>query len=337
MYEGFFDLRERPFDLTPNPRFLVFTEPHREVLSNLEYAIASRKGLTLVIGEAGSGKTTLIRAVLERQPEQVHVVQLSNPTLSRAEFVQTLAQRFGLSPRAAESKAALLEELEAVLLARRARQEVTVLIVDEAQSTPGELLEEIRLLANMDADRENLMSVILAGQPELADRLAQPGLRQLNQRIALRCNLRALTADETARYIAGRIAAAGGVGFKIFTREAVALIHQASAGLPRTVSVLADNSLLGGFAAGMRPVQSGIVREICRDFGLLVADRADEKRPAPRQMEGSILKLNDRHESSLESSGPADTSGATTEAEQDVKPRTGWLPMWGRRRRVLGN
>ncbi len=268
MYEQFFGFRERPFDLSPDPRFLVLTDSHREVLSNLEYAVVSRKGMTLVVGEAGSGKTTLIRTVLGRQPEQVHGVHLHNPTLTRDEFVEILSEKFELSEAAARSKPVMLAELEALLVERRAKGEWTVLIVDEAQSLPLDLLEEIRLLGNIEMDDHKLFSVILAGQPELAIRLEQPQLRQLKQRIALRCELRALTPRETETYIVGRIAAAGGLGRLVFTREAVAAIHEAAAGIPRTVSVLADNALLGGFAAGVKPVNTRIVREVCHDFHL---------------------------------------------------------------------
>jgi len=266
MYEAFFGLAERPFDLTPDPRFLVLTDSHREVLSNLEYGIASRKGVTVVVGEAGSGKTTLIRTVIARQPQRVLSVHINNPTLTRHEFVETLASKFGLSDRAVASKASMLAELETLLRARNARGETTVLIVDEAQSLSLELLEEIRLLANTETDHEKLLPVILAGQPELADRLNEQALRQLKQRVALRCELRPMSDRETAAYIAGRIAIAGGTASQVFTREAVSMMHQASSGVPRLVSVLADNALLGGFARGQKPVTSEIVREVCRDF-----------------------------------------------------------------------
>ena len=266
MYEAFFGLRERPFDLTPNPRFLVLTEPHQEALSNLEYGIGSRKGMTLLIGEAGSGKTTIVRAAIERQRRRVHCVHLHNPTLSRSEFVQMLSARFGLSERAAGSKTFMLLELEALLRRRRDEDETTVLIVDEAQSLPLELLEEVRLLANIETNDDKLVSVIIAGQPELADRLNEDSLRQLKQRIALRCDLRPLTLQETVKYVAGRIRAAGGKGADLFTMEAVTLIHEQSRGLPRTISVIADNALLGGFAAGARPVGRQVVWEVCRDF-----------------------------------------------------------------------
>jgi general secretion pathway protein A len=170
----------------------------------------------------------------------------------------------------------MLLELEELLKKRHELGETTVLIVDEAQSLPLELLEEIRLLANIETDYEKLLSVIIAGQPELATRLNDQALRQLKQRVALRCQLRPLTLQETAGYIAGRIRAAGGVGAQVFTREAVALIHEHAQGIPRTISVIADNALLGGFAAGQRPVGSQIVRDVCRDFDIASAMGAPE-------------------------------------------------------------
>lgn len=271
MYEEFFGLTERPFDLTPSPKFLVLTESHREALRNLEYGIGSRKGITLLIGDAGAGKTTVIRAAIEKLPTHVHTVHLSNPTLSRPEFVETLAAKFDLSSAASQSKAVMLAELEALLLRRREAGESSVMIVDEAQSLPLDLLEEVRLLANIETDSEKLLSVIIAGQPELATRLNQPELRQLKQRVALRCELRPLQRAETEAYIAGRIRAAGGIGARIFTREAVAVIHDGAQGLPRTVNVIADNALLGGFAAGQKPVGTDIVMDVCRDFDLTSA------------------------------------------------------------------
>lgn len=279
MYEAFFGLRERPFDLTPNPRFLVLTESHREVLLNLEYGIASRKGITLLIGEAGSGKTTVIRAAMERQPVKVHCVHLHNPTLSKHEFNEMLAAQFGLSAEAVRSKAAMLGELETLLRARQIQDEKTVLIVDEAQSLPMELLEEIRLLANIETNDEKLMSVIIAGQPELGVRLNERALRQFKQRVALRCELRPLTAQETAAYIVGRIKAAGGVAAEVFTRQAVAMMHERAHGIPRTISVIADNALLAGYASGLRPVGVDVVAEICRDFDLNAP--SSQKGPPP--------------------------------------------------------
>jgi general secretion pathway protein A len=268
MYRAFFGLRERPFDLTPNPRFLVLTDAHREALSNLEYGIASRKGITVLLGEAGTGKTTLIRSALQRQSEQVHCVHLHNPSLTRSEFVEILAAGFQLSSEARTSKAALLIELEASLREQHGRGESSVLIVDEAQTIPLEILEEIRLLANIETDETKLLSVVLAGQPELSVRLNNESLRQLKQRVALRCELRPLNLAEAAAYVAGRIRAAGGVGAQVFTREAVVLMHQRAGGIPRTVSVIADNALLTAYALAQKPVKTETIAEVCRDLDL---------------------------------------------------------------------
>lgn len=292
MYRNFFGLRDRPFDLTPNPRYLVLTKAHREALSNITYGIAAGKGMTLLVGEAGTGKTTIIRAALERQPERSHCVHLQNPALTRAEFVEMLGARFDLGEDAHRSKTALLLRLERLLRERKARGESTVLIVDEAQSVPLELLEEIRLLANIETNEEKLLSVVLAGQPELVSLLNDGALRQFKQRIALRCELRTLTMVETFAYVAGRIRAAGGVGAQVFTQEAVTLLHEYSGGIPRTISVLADNALLNGFALGQKPVTGAIVEEVCRDFAVSRAAAAAEGRdetapPQPARSEAS--------------------------------------------------
>jgi general secretion pathway protein A len=277
MYRRFYGLRERPFDLTPNPRYLVLTAGHREALSLFEYAIASRKGMTLLIGEAGTGKTTVIRTALERQETRAHFVHVQNPMLTRTEFVEMLAAKFALSDEAKASKTALLLQLETLLIDRHQRGESTVLVVDEAQSLPLDLLEEIRLLANIETAEGKLLSVVLAGQPELAARLNEQELRQLKQRIALRCELRALTRDETLIYVAGRIRAAGGVAGQLFTREAVMLMHERAAGIPRTISVIADNALVSGFALSQRPITAATVVEVCSDLDL--AERIGDEAP----------------------------------------------------------
>ena len=269
MYQDFYELRELPFDLTPNPRYLFFTAKHREALSNLQYGISGRRGITLLVGEAGTGKTTLVRAALQsEQLKGARCLYLSNPTLTRAEFIQFLAAGFSLTAEAGSSKTALLGELERALVDGQARGVLTALVVDEAQALPLELLEEIRLLANIETNTEKLLPVVLAGQPQLAERLNDPALKQLKQRIALRCDLQPMSAKETAAYISRRIRIAGGDSTKLFTREAVDLIHHCSQGIPRTISVICDNALVTGFAAGRRPVDWDIAHEVCRDFDL---------------------------------------------------------------------
>ncbi len=267
MYLKFYGLRELPFELTPNPQYLFLTARHREVLCNLQYGITSRRGITLLVGEAGTGKTTLVHAALGLiGAEQARCVYLNNPTLTRAEFVEFLAHGFDLSNAARHSKSIFLRELEQLLLARLADGMPTALLIDEAQSLPHELLEETRLLANMETATAKLLPVVLAGQPELADRLNEPSLRQLKQRVALRCDLGPLSLHETAAYIAARLERAGGKSAAIFTREAVAEVHVRSRGIPRTISVICDNALIGGLAADRRPVDRDIVVEVCRDL-----------------------------------------------------------------------
>jgi general secretion pathway protein A len=279
MYEQFFELRERPFELTPNPRFLVMTPRHREALSNLFYGISSGKGVTVLIGDAGTGKTTLLRAVLDGQLQgDTLCVHLNNPTLTRDEFLELLARGFGLSESASGSKARLLIELQQLLEERRAKGALTVVVIDEAQSLSHELLEEVRLLANMETADRKLLSVVLAGQPELAVRLNDNALRQLKQRVALRCELAALTLAETEAYVARRVSIAGGNASRIFTREAIGAVHRASAGIPRLISVICDNALVTAFALQVRPVSQQIVEDVCRDFDL---DGRSEN-PAPK-------------------------------------------------------
>ena len=267
MYERFYGLRELPFELTPNPRFLFLPPGHREALSNLQYGLSAAKAITVLIGEAGTGKTTLLRAALESDPcRHVHAVYLSNPALTPQDFVRLLAIRFDLSPQARESKAVFLDEVERVLRQRRATGAITALVVDEAQSLSVELLEELRLLANVETSTEKLLPLVLAGQPELRTRLNDSGLRQLKQRVALRCEIGPFELPETAAYIASRVVAAGGEASSLFTREAVALIHEYSGGIPRTISVFCDNALVNGMALGRRPVDQSIVVEVARDF-----------------------------------------------------------------------
>lgn len=280
MYESFYHLTERPFELTPNPRFLLLTPGHREALSNLQYGIATRKGLTVITGEAGSGKTTLIRTVvgqiaLGREPFRPGpCAYINNPTLDRREFIELMAREFRLPPGASASKARFLGDLERMLRTTYEAGGSAALIIDEAQSLSHELLEEIRLLANIETDTVKLLPLVLVGQPELAARLNEPELRQLKQRIALRCKVEPLDLQQTAAYIATRIRHAGGNPAGLFTREAIELIFARSRGIPRTISVICDNALVSGFALGEARIGADIVAEVCVDFDLHAAARA---------------------------------------------------------------
>jgi type II secretory pathway predicted ATPase ExeA len=269
MYERFFGLRERPFDLVPNPRYLFLTGRQREALGNLRLGLTTPRSLTLLLGEAGTGKTTLVETVVgEMIRQQNQVVLVSNPLLRREEFFEILARGFGLSDEAARSKSRFLIELREHLAARTDAGLLTAVVFDEAQSLPYKLLEEIRLLSNIETSTTKMLNVVLAGQPELALRLNDGGLRQLKQRISLRCELTRFDSLETAAYVAGRLRIAGGEPAAIFSREAILAIHAASRGLPRTINVICDNAMIGGFALQTKPILRALIEEVCSDFDL---------------------------------------------------------------------
>lgn len=269
MYHEFYGLSERPFDLTPNTRYLYLTPMHREALAAVQHGITSRRGIIAVTGEAGTGKTTIVRAALRAlRGEHVRKTYLNNPTLTRDEFLQFLSKAYRLGAEAAGSKTDLLSKLTAALGRFHAQGQIATMIVDEAQSMPQELLEEIRLLANIETSSAKLLQVVLVGQPELATRLNDPSLRQLKQRVAIRATLKPLDLRSTAALIAGRIRVAGGNPADIFTPAAVELVYRYSGGVARTINVICDNALLSGFAADQRPVRPALVEEVCRDFDL---------------------------------------------------------------------
>ncbi|MEO8076598.1 MAG: AAA family ATPase, partial [Acidobacteriota bacterium] len=268
MYQEFFGLTAAPFELTPDPRFLYLPPRHQEALTVIQYAIRAQKGLTVLTGEVGLGKTTLIHAALAQQREvPTWPLILSNPALNRDEFFEALADGFELG--SGGSKTALLRRFEAALVGCRERGVHAALIVDEAQTMSTEMLEEVRLLGNVVSAGGQMLSIILVGQPELAQRLDEPALRQLKQRVALRCALLPLNPRETSEYITTRVSAAGGTR-ELFTPEAVTLIHTASQGVPRLINAICDGALMTGFACDQNPVGGAIIQEVCRDLDVSI-------------------------------------------------------------------
>ncbi len=267
MYREFYGLRDIPFSLTPDPRFLYFTASHREVMANLHYGIQHGKGLIVATGEVGTGKTTMLRAMLARLDRSVLTCYIFNPGLTVSEFYHYIATSFGVTQYA--SKSDLLMKLGRLLMTRHARGLRSVLIVDEAQGLAPELLEEIRLLLNFETYTEKQLQIILAGQPELRQVLNDPALRQLKQRISLRCEIKPLRADEVPTYIRARLKTAGATRLDLFTADAVALIHRASEGIPRLVNNICDNALLNGFAVGAKQITQKIVAEVVEELDLL--------------------------------------------------------------------
>jgi type II secretory pathway predicted ATPase ExeA len=310
MYESFYGLSELPFELTANPKFLFLNESQREALSILQYGLFSAKSLTLLIGEAGTGKTTLIQAALQSDRcRDVRGVYLNNPTLGPHDFIRLLARKVDLGEDAGESKPILLERLEALLRERRAAGQTIALIVDEAQSISVETLEEIRLLANIETPSAKLLPLVLAGQPELAVRLEQPNLRQLKQRVTLRSHLQPFSMADTAAYIARRITTAGGTPSRMFTLDAVKLIHEYAGGIPRTISVICDNALVSGMALGRSPVNRAIVVEVGRELcvngsGATASTEAPPARPDAAPI--SPRPMVSRHDAKTPSSPPDD-------------------------------
>jgi general secretion pathway protein A len=319
MYESFFGLTELPFDLTANPKYLFLTVRQREALSTLQYGLFSAKPLTLLIGEAGTGKTTLLRAALASERcGNVRCVYLDNPVLHTDDFVRTLALKFDLGEEAAASKSRLLDRLRAMLFERRARGEITALVVDEAQSLSTALLEELRLLANMETPTQKLLPLVLAGQPELGARLDTPELRQLKQRVTLRCDLLPFEVADTASYIASRLKTAGGVPAKMFTQEAVIHVHECSRGIPRSINVICDNALLSAMGLGRTLVERSHIVDVCRDLRLAAAAAGPPARPATARENQPVDETSVRP-STVDRPADADADSASTEGRAEAR------------------
>jgi general secretion pathway protein A len=283
MYAEFYGLRELPFALTPDPRYIYFTPSHTEVMANLHYGIESGKGLIVVTGEVGTGKTTMLRWVMQRLDRTVLVAYIFNPRLSVPEFYQHLAALFDIQNW--ETKSDLLIELGKVLESRHSRGLRTVLIIDEAHGLSSNVLEEVRLLCNFESDTAKQLQIVLTGQPELRTVLNNPDLRQLKQRVALRCEIKALpTVEETAQYINTRLKVAGAERADIFSPGAVDYIFRCSEGIPRNINNLCDNALLNGFAASEPIISRAAIQEVAETFDVLPRMQNIEEREAPARI-----------------------------------------------------
>jgi general secretion pathway protein A len=276
VYAEFYGLTELPFALTPDPRFIYFTPSHTEVMANLHYGIESGKGLVVVTGEVGTGKTTILRWMMQRLDRTVLVAYIFNPHLSVTDFYQHLASLLDIQKW--ETKPELLVALGQALESRHARGLRTVLIIDEAQGLSSSVLEEIRLLSNFESDTAKHLQIVLTGQPELRDVLNDPDLRQLKQRVALRCVIKALpNVEETDRYITSRLLISGAERTDIFTSSAIDYIYRCTEGIPRNINNLCDNALLAGYAAGDLTIGPAIIQEVADTLDML--PRAERRVP----------------------------------------------------------
>ena len=306
MYTEFYGLKELPFALTPDPRFIYFTPSHTEVMANIHYGIENGKGLVVVTGEVGTGKTTILRWMMERLDATVLVAYIFNPRLSVPDFYQHVTTL--LDVQKWETKSELLMELGRALEARHLRGLRTVLIVDEAQGLAPPVLEEIRLLSNFETNTAKQLQIILTGQPELREVLNNPDLRQLKQRIALRCAIKSLpNVAETERYITSRLLIAGAESTELFSPDAVDYIFRCSEGIPRNINNLCDNALLTGYAAGENVISRAIIEEVAETFDML-----------PRQNPGMPTAVEREAPSKIFSAtGEAELWAAGTGAEKE--------------------
>ena len=267
MYKSFFNLQHNPFAGSPDPRFMYMMPHTREALATLEYGISARKGFIVLTGEVGTGKTTLLRrAIASLDQSRVFSSFIFNPRLDVLDFLEFILSDFGIPPHT-RTKSGMLIQLNRWLIERFRREETCVIIVDEAQNLAWELLEEIRLLTNLETTSEKLVQIVLSGQPELEEKLRAPEVRQLRQRIALWARTHAITLDQTAAYIAQRLLIAG-TSERIFADDAVSVIHRASRGIPRIINLVCEHALILAYVEQTRQITAPMVQAVARDLDL---------------------------------------------------------------------
>ena len=265
MYEEFYGLAAPPFSITPDPRYLFLSRRHREAYEHMLFGITERKGFIQITGEVGAGKTTLCRALIDELRDHADTALVLNPVMSGVQLLRTLLRELGLSDRG-NDRTRLTQRLNDHLLERAHAGRDVVAFIDEAQDCSSELLEELRLLSNLETDDRKLLQMVLIGQPELRATLDRPELRQLRQRILVRYHLGPLDRDETEAYIVHRLSVAGSNGRPTFTRAAIGAIHRAAHGVPRLINAIGDHTLLAGYAEGRDHLTYWHVRRAVRQL-----------------------------------------------------------------------
>jgi general secretion pathway protein A len=283
MYKQFFGLARNPFEISPDPFFYHPTPRHNEALANLHYGVGRRKGFIVITGEVGTGKTLLVRCLLaELRKNNIAFGYVFNPLLPVVEFFQYIMADFGL-PYAGRNKTEMLLDLNRFLIQRHARGLITALVIDESQALRFDLLEEIRLLTNLETSQQKLLQIVLMGQPELEMVLDSPGLRQLKQRVALRCQLQPLDEEQTRAYVLSRLERAGApADAPVFTDDALDKIFEYSRGIPRIINNLCENSMVNAFAHQQRPVTGEMITDVAADFRLIPSALPEEVPSAVR-------------------------------------------------------
>lgn len=267
MYNDYFGFRESPFSVTPDPRFFYTNPVYLEAFATLRYGIEAKKGFIVITGEVGTGKTTLLRKLLHTLADTVHSVFVFNSCLSFPELLQLTLHDLGLTPKG-QSKVAMLLELNDYLIAQLEQRHTVTMLIDEAQNLSDEVMENLRLLSNLETDQEKLIQIVLMGQPEFQAKLAQPHLRQLKQRVALQCRLNPLTDEEVSPYINSRLRAAGYEGKDLFHPGAVERIAYHAKGIPRVINIICDNALLNAYATSRQSVSADMIKVAVHDLEL---------------------------------------------------------------------
>jgi general secretion pathway protein A len=268
MYQRFFGLRESPFNVNPDPRYLFMTTQIQEALAGLMYGIQNRKGFILLTGEVGTGKTTLLNRLLDwLRGQRVATAYIFNSRLEVNHLFDFMMADFDI-PCESREKSHVLLRLNQWLLERYRAGETAVLIIDEAQNLSDDVLEEIRLLTNLETATEKLLQIVLTGQPELEEKLKRPQLRQVRQRITISCRTKALSIEETFGYVAERLRIAGVNGEPVFSKEAIETVHLYSRGIPRIVNLLCEHSMINAYVDSMRPIPARLVEDVAREFNL---------------------------------------------------------------------
>jgi general secretion pathway protein A len=293
MYKSFYNLQRNPFEITPDPSFLFPTTRHNEALASLYYGVTAHRGFVVLTGEVGTGKTLILRSLLGLlQRRDVAFALVFNPTLSAVEFMRYIALDFGLQA-AGKAKDELIHVLNGFLLTRHQKGLTTILVVDEAHHLSSEVLEEIRLLTNLETSQQKLLQIVLAGQPELDQKLDSHELRQLKQRIALRCHLDPLNAIETREYMRRRLQIAGATGaLQIFSGPATEAVYTHSRGIPRLINTICENALLAGYAKHASTITSEIIDGVAQDLriGVVFADPKNSRWSKEEEQQNELLQ-----------------------------------------------